>query len=564
MHVFINCYRIFCEERCDLKELRSNGGRSFLEEQKNRMNIIKINLQIVIFCFALFPLATVFAATSNFTVATFVGTDTNPPSAPTSLTATPIAVSQIDLAWGISTDDVLLSGYHVWRDDVRIATTTIATYSDTGLLSSTSYTYYVTAFDSSFNISASSTPVSATTLSIPPTTPTATSSSGAGSGTRIPPPSEQIISLEVFPQKDAAIIHYTTEGHVRSIVKWGKTSSYELGSLAEQTFSKSHKTTIVGLIPGTKYYFTVEGENKIGRYGVMHTGTFTTLPPEDTFPPGNVTNLSAVKEGSDIILSWVNPKDIDLAKIRVVRNDTFYPNDVADGWVVYDELGNGTQDKGIAVSEKWQYYTVFSYDALGNVSSGAVVKVSPSGKGVGNNKKEVSPEIKIDPTQNGISLNFNTVIFTQEGEVVPVENEVVRIDGSKQLTISIPYTAVPEHLKTILVVMSDRANPEYTFQFLLRVNKEKTAYVSTLAPLGVSGDFPIQVSVFDFKTAQIGYVQGILISHIAPKHIEPSVISQPLGDFDFFSRTSGLYIMLFILVLAMLLFLGQRLMRAKW
>jgi len=515
---------------------------------------------LMLWCMFL-PLATVFSATSNFTVATFVGGDTTPPSVPISLTATPIAISQIDLAWASSTDDFLLSGYHVWRDDVHIATTTIATYSDTSLLPSTSYTYYVTAFDSSFNISASSTPVSATTLSIPPTTPTATSSRGALYGTRIPPPSEQIISLEILPQKDAVTIHYTTDGHVRSIVKWGKTSSYELGSLAEQTFSKSHETTIVGLIPGTKYYFTIEGENKIGRYGAMYTGMFITLQPEDTFPPGNVTNLSAVKEGNDVVLSWVNPKDVDLAKIRVVRSDIFYPSDSADGWVVYEGLGNSMRDTGVVASEKWHYYTVFSYDALGNVSSGAVVNISPNIK---NNEKEVVPEIKIDPTQNGISLNFNTLLFTQEGNSITAVHEVVRIDGSKQLTIALPYTVLPEHLKTILVVMRDRTNPEYTFQFLLRVNKEKTAYVSTLAPFGVSGDFAIEVSVFDFKTAQIGYAQGILISYITPTHTEPEAFNPVEDETFFFSRTGGLYTIVFILLLASLLFLGQRLMRAKW
>jgi len=560
-YIFRKHYRFFCGERCDLKELRSNEGRSFLEDQKNRMNIIKVYLMVLMLWCMFLPLATVFSATSNFTVATFVGGDTTPPSVPISLTATPIAISQIDLAWASSTDDFLLSGYHVWRDDVHIATTTIATYSDTSLLPSTSYTYYVTAFDSSFNISASSTPVSATTLSIPPTTPTATSSRGALYGTRIPPPSEQIISLEILPQKDAVTIHYTTDGHVRSIVKWGKTSSYELGSLAEQTFSKSHETTIVGLIPGTKYYFTIEGENKIGRYGAMYTGMFITLQPEDTFPPGNVTNLSAVKEGNDVVLSWVNPKDVDLAKIRVVRSDIFYPSDSADGWVVYEGLGNSMRDTGVVASEKWHYYTVFSYDALGNVSSGAVVNISPNIK---NNEKEVVPEIKIDPTQNGISLNFNTLLFTQEGNSITAVHEVVRIDGSKQLTIALPYTVLPEHLKTILVVMRDRTNPEYTFQFLLRVNKEKTAYVSTLAPFGVSGDFAIEVSVFDFKTAQIGYAQGILISYITPTHTEPEAFNPVEDETFFFSRTGGLYTIVFILLLASLLFLGQRLMRAKW
>ena len=120
------------------------------------------------------------ASTNTFTVQTSLGTDTTPPSVPTGLIATPIATSQINLVWASSTDDFTLSGYQVWRDAVQIATTSAPNYSDTGLIASTTYTYYVTAFDSFLNISASSTLVATTTLSS--TTPPSTTNNGSKTG----------------------------------------------------------------------------------------------------------------------------------------------------------------------------------------------------------------------------------------------------------------------------------------------------------------------------------------------------------------------------------------------
>jgi chitodextrinase len=86
--------------------------------------------------------------------------DTSPPTAPTSLGATGISSSQINLSWTASTDNVGVTGYLVERcvrngcsDFVQIGTTTATTYSDTGLSSGTTYKYRVRATDSAGNLS---------------------------------------------------------------------------------------------------------------------------------------------------------------------------------------------------------------------------------------------------------------------------------------------------------------------------------------------------------------------------------------------------------------------------
>lgn len=504
----------------------------------------------------LFPLSLLFAATSDFTVQTFVGSDITPPTVPGSFTATPIATTQIDLAWTASTDDFLLGGYHVWRDGVRIATTSALLYSDTGLTASTTYTYYVTAYDSFFNESASSTEEATTTLSIPPPTPTTTPASSQ-TGSKARSFDEMILSIEILPQKDSVTIRYTTKAHIRSIIKWGRTSSYELGSLAERVFSTVHETHIGGLIPGTKYSFVIEGEDKISRYGTLYKGQFSTLPLEDVFAPGNIVDFKAMKDDEDIVLTWTNPSDPDFTKVRVVESEQFYPSDIADGWVVYEGEGTRARSTGKAVPGTIHYYTIFTYDELGNISSGAVTRLTIDALGV------VSTSTIPVETMNPIALTFKDVLFLQNGEVIYGQDGVIQIDGSKQLTISIPYKALPEHLKTILVVLGSHEDLGKQFTFLLRVNAEKTFYTATLAPLGVSGEFPVTVSIFDFKTAQIGYAGGTLVSKIRSLHLDDE--SEDFGAYilSFIAKIVHSYLLWFVLLLILLAFFGRRLMQSS-
>ncbi len=60
-------------------------------------------------------------------------TDTQQPSAPSNLTALAVTSSQINLNWTASTDNKGIFLYDIYRDTVRIASTSATSYSDTGL-----------------------------------------------------------------------------------------------------------------------------------------------------------------------------------------------------------------------------------------------------------------------------------------------------------------------------------------------------------------------------------------------------------------------------------------------
>src|SRR5437879_6398954 len=97
--------------------------------------------------------------------------DTTPPSVPTGLRATAVSSSQINLSWAASSDNVGVSGYRVFRDGAQIATTSATSFTNQGLAPSTMYSYAVAAFDAAGNLSARSSPASATTQAAPDTTP---------------------------------------------------------------------------------------------------------------------------------------------------------------------------------------------------------------------------------------------------------------------------------------------------------------------------------------------------------------------------------------------------------
>lgn len=90
--------------------------------------------------------------------------DQTAPSTPTGLSAAAASPSTINLSWGGSTDVGCGVGtYRVYRSGVHIATTTTTSYSDTGLASSTTYSYTVVAYDNAVNPSGHSNTAGATT-----------------------------------------------------------------------------------------------------------------------------------------------------------------------------------------------------------------------------------------------------------------------------------------------------------------------------------------------------------------------------------------------------------------
>ncbi|MBW7475411.1 hypothetical protein K0T92_11685 [Paenibacillus oenotherae] len=77
--------------------------------------------------------------------------DTTAPSQPTGFTSPSQTASSINLVWNVSTDNVAVDHYELWRDSVLIGTTTTNSYADLGLTPSQTYNYTVKAVDAANN-----------------------------------------------------------------------------------------------------------------------------------------------------------------------------------------------------------------------------------------------------------------------------------------------------------------------------------------------------------------------------------------------------------------------------
>lgn len=101
--------------------------------------------------------------------------DSQAPSIPTNLTATPTSSSQINLSWTASTDNVGVTGYKIYRGGSLLTTTTATSYQNTGLSPNTAYSYQVSAYDAGNNESAKGNIANATTQPSADQTPPAIS-----------------------------------------------------------------------------------------------------------------------------------------------------------------------------------------------------------------------------------------------------------------------------------------------------------------------------------------------------------------------------------------------------
>jgi hypothetical protein len=109
-------------------------------------------------------------STSYFSV-----TDSQAPSIPTGVTATAFSPNQININWNISTDNIGVSYYIVYRNGNQAATPSGPTnniWQDTFVLPNSTYSYTVSACDSAGNCSLPSSSVQATTPAATPGTPT--------------------------------------------------------------------------------------------------------------------------------------------------------------------------------------------------------------------------------------------------------------------------------------------------------------------------------------------------------------------------------------------------------
>lgn len=447
------------------------------------------------------------AATSDFIVKTEVlNFDDVPPTTPTLLSAVPIADTQIDVTWSVSSDNYQLDGYVLFRDAVAIATTTLTSFSDTGLLSSTTYAYEVYAFDHSGNISTTSNSISTTTLATPVIPPAATTTAPTKSVTGSI--AFKLFSINVISSSNSALFNWSTSLSSTYTLRWGRDDAYDEGYIVNDVYRKEHQTLITNLEPGTTYVYELVGRTPTGREVQLKVGQFKTADITNAATE-NVRGLRADVVGSDVTLFWEQSSKEVGSKVRVVRSHLGFPVDIYDGSVVYEGSDSSFFDKAALAKHDKQFYTVFVISSNGSVSSGAVVSA----------KKYISSQENLGTTTPGgvvpaeeetpieipnFDFSISNILIHQGNKDYTFGSEKIELTQSESFTLSIPYDSLPKHLKTIIVTLIDPANAKRSYSFLLRINKDRTAYEATIAPIQSLGNSRLQIEIFDFERQVIG------------------------------------------------------------
>ena len=282
---------------------------------------------------------------------TYSTSDTTAPTAPTGFTATAISSSQIDLSWTASTDNVGVTGYKIYRGGTLWYTTSNLSYSDTGLTSNTSYSYYVQAYDAAGNISSPTASVSATT-------PSGTASCTTLTLTFQNNKTSYVIGETVTytyacsPGGTAPFVEVSVLKPDSDITVYNSTS----GSISQNTLGFGTSNLVAGNYT-LRACFTADCS---GGVTVSLPFTVTTVATSDTTAPTSPTGLStSAMSSSQINLSWTASTDnVGVTGYKIYRGGTY----------LLTVTGTSYSNTGLSSGTNYSYY-VMAIDTAGNISA---------------------------------------------------------------------------------------------------------------------------------------------------------------------------------------------------
>ena len=286
----------------------------------------------------------------NFTITGSGSADTVAPVA-TVISASGTTASGTNLSWNVSSDNVGVTGYKVFQNGVLKTTTSSTSLIVSGLSASTTYGFYVTAYDAVGNTSVASNTVNVTTLTPADTTsPTSTVVSASGtttSGTNL----SWNVSLD-----NVGVTGYKV---------------FQNGVLKTNTTSTS--LVVSDLSASTTYSFYVTAYDAVGNTSIAsNTVSVTTLTPADTTAPTTTFVSFSGTTTSGTILSWnISSDNIGVTGYRVYQNGVLKTTTTSTSLVV----------SGLSAATSYSFYVV-AYDTAGNTSAASntvnVTTLSPA------------------------------------------------------------------------------------------------------------------------------------------------------------------------------------------
>ena len=291
------------------------------------------------------------------------GGDTTAPTVPTGVSAVAVGSNRVNVSWNISTDNVGVTYYQVYRNGLLVGTSAgqISNFwSDNGVVPSTTYSYTVAACDAAGNCSSRSAAASATTPAggadtTAPTVPTGVSAVAVGSN--------QVNVSWNISTDNVGVTYYQV---------------YRNGSLAGTPAGPTNNFwPDNSVVPGTTYSYTVAACDAAGNCSSRSAAASATTQAggADTTAPTVPTGVSAVAVGSNQVnVSWnISTDNVGVTYYQVYRNGSLAGTPAGP-------TNNFWPDNSVVPGTTYSY-TVAACDAAGNCSSqsAAASATTPAG-----------------------------------------------------------------------------------------------------------------------------------------------------------------------------------------
>lgn len=286
-----------------------------------------------------------------------------PPNAPSTLAATPVSASAINLTWTDNSTDE--SGFVIQRAlgasgtfaDIATVSQGVVAFSDTGLAQSQLYRYQVRAYNSAGS-SAYSNIASATTNLAVPAAPTNLSAAAT---------SQTSVSLTWTPP-----VAGTTNGTPTNILVQRRISPAAFATIQTLSGTASSATDATA-VASTTYDYRLIATNAAGSSAASNTASVTTPAPPPAPPNAPSSLIATAPQFNQVNLSWTDNSS-DESGFRIERSTTGAAGPFTEIGTVAANIVNFA-DSSVSASTAYSY-RVRAYNQNGNSTYSNVASIT--------------------------------------------------------------------------------------------------------------------------------------------------------------------------------------------
>jgi hypothetical protein len=313
-------------------------------------------------------------------------------------------------------------------------------------------------------------------------------------------------NIVITPSFNQTELSWVSSVPSRSVVKWGTTTDMSDGVLNSTVYVKNHSVIITNLVPGIKYYFSIESEDAFNYRLVTPINSFTTLSNTVPTQIGNPRNFIGRLSGKKVTLTWNNPTVENFSYVRIMRNTDRYHASPFIGTLVYEGKAENYIDT-IGEAKRY-YYSIFAVDTNGKFSSGVGVQITQPTLVTTPQPIIDTPVIPVPvdttpvPPVTTTIIPFSSFKISQLGNQSPFDGFKYKINGSLETIIQYHETGMAQDMWLTLTPLSGEGGVTYIF------SRNQSDFLVTIPIFEESNDYIVRVFKYNGST-MIPVSQGL-------------------------------------------------------